>query len=193
MKRTPFRCGDDIDIRNMCKKGEVTMVEKMKKNSGFTLVELIVAVALFAIVIGPLFQAFSNSIKANSKARSVLKATQLATSIMDNVERFSAKELREDFTNLADYTKLLPKGMTNSPSSKTVQGDNVTIEFKGVTYQDLNLNIKVVIEKTASNLSNKYHVYRADVYVHANRGVSPALAFTNDPLAHMRGSVKNIQ
>ena len=48
------------------------MVEKKKKNGGFTLVELIVAVTLFAIVIGPLFQAFSSSIKANSRARGVL-------------------------------------------------------------------------------------------------------------------------
>ena len=169
------------------------MVEKMKKNSGFTLIELIVAVALFAIVIGPLFQAFSSSIKANSRARSVLKATQLATSVMDNVERFSAKELREDMT-LSDFgAKLLPNGISHVASSKTVNGDNVEIQFKNVAYQDLKVNIKITVTKNSENSGNKYHVYTADVFVHMNKGVSDSNSFSNDPLAHIRGSVQNIE
>ena len=72
------------------------MVERKKKNSGFTLVELVVAVALFAIVIGPLFRAFSSSIQANSRARGVLKATSMAQSVLDNLERYSVKTLRDE-------------------------------------------------------------------------------------------------
>lgn len=174
------------------------MVEKKKKNGGFTLVELIVAVTLFAIVIGPLFQAFSSSIKANSRARGVLKATQLAESIMDNVERYTQKTLRDDMP-LADLkTNILPKGITftSSPIRDTSNTDDTLLEFKGAVYQDLPVNIKVSITKRASenpNTTNKYFMYTVDVYVHMNKGVTPAAAFSNEPLAHLRGSVQNIE
>ena len=172
------------------------MVEKMKKNSGFTLVELIVAVALFAIVIGPLFQAFSSSIKANSRARSVLKATQLGTSVMDNVERFSAKGLYDVPLDDVDEA-LLPRGTTHGQQvrTRTPGSDDYEIAIPGVKYQDMDLNVRVRVTKRATdnpNTSNKYFMFTVDVYVHMNKGVSSPNWFTNEPLVHLRGSVQNI-
>ena len=175
------------------------MVEKMKKNSGFTLVELIVAVALFAIVIGPLFQAFSSSIKANSRARGVLKATQLAESVLDNVERSNAKALKDDIDYDDLGATLLPPGISNatvSASRTTVNVDEVRIEFYHVSYADLVVNVKIEISKKATvntNTSNKYFMYAADVYVYMDKGTSVGNYFVGDPLAHLTGSVQNIE
>ncbi|MBO4477795.1 MAG: type II secretion system protein [Lachnospiraceae bacterium] len=177
------------------------MVEKMKKNSGFTLVELIVAVALFAIVIGPLFQAFSSSIKANSRARGVLKATQLAQSVMDNVERSNVKELRDDMVFATLGANLLPPGISNASvtaTRTTVNTDECIIKFVNVLYQDLSLNIEIDLKKDSSavanpNTGNKYFMYVADVYVHMNKGAGASTPFSNEYLVHLRGSVPNIK
>lgn len=175
------------------------MVEKMKKNSGFTLVELIVAVALFAIVIGPLFQAFSSSIKANSRARGVLKATQLAESVLDNVERSNVKELKDDMPYADLGANLLPSGISNATVSATrtaVGTDEVTIEFLHVRYSDLVVNVKIDIRKKSTvntNTANKYFMYAADVYVYMDKGTSVGNYFVGDPLAHLTGSVQNME
>ena len=60
------------------------MLKRLKKsNAGFTLVELIVAIALFAIVITPLCNTFISSAKMNRNARKVMIATDLAQNIFE--------------------------------------------------------------------------------------------------------------
>ena len=170
------------------------MVEKKNKNKnrGFTLVELIVAVALFSIVIGPLFRSFSSSIQANSRARRVLKATSLAQSVLDNIERYSVKTLRDDMPNADIAGNLLPVGGTIVLNRQTHDTDEVKFTFQQVRYQDITFNIVADITKggaTNTNKSNKYFMYAADVYIYMNSGAGASMS--GDPLVHLRGSVQN--
>lgn len=168
------------------------MVERKKKNSGFTLVELVVAVALFAIVIGPLFRAFSSSIQANSRARGVLKATSLAQSVLDNLERYSVKTLKDDM-NLNDVPgNLLPVSGVTAFSRGTHDTDEVKFVFQHVHYQDMTFNIVADVTKGGAantNKTNNYFMYAADVYVYLDKG--PGATMTGDYLVHLRGSVQN--
>lgn len=169
------------------------MVEKKRKNGGFTLVELIVAVALFAIVIGPLFRAFSSSIQANSRARGVLKATQMAQSVLDNIERYNVQELRDDMP-YADVTgNILPPGCGTVTFTRTTHDtDEVKLLFTGVHYQDMNLNVVADITKGGTvntNTGNKYFMYAVNVWVYMNKGAGASLS--GDCLVHLTGSVQN--
>lgn len=168
------------------------MVERKKKNSGFTLVELVVAVALFAIVIGPLFRAFSSSIQANSKARGVLKATSLAQSVLDNLERYSVKTLRDDMPYADIPGNLLPIGGVTSFSRTTHDTDEVKFVFQHVHYQDITFNIVADVTKGGSvntNTSNNYFMYVADVYIYMDKGAGATM--TGNPMVHLKGSVQN--
>ena len=168
------------------------MVERKKKNSGFTLVELVVAVALFAIVIGPLFRAFSSSIQANSRARGVLKATSMAQSVLDNLERYSVKTLRDDMPYADIPGNLLPVNSVTSYQRTTHDTDEVKFEFKSVRYQDMTFNIFVDVTKGGSvntNKTNNYFMYVADVYIYLDKG--PGATMTGDPMVHLKGSVQN--
>ena len=51
---------------------------KSKNNKGFTLTELIIAVAVLGIVISPLVANFIQSARINKKARISLNATNMA-------------------------------------------------------------------------------------------------------------------
>lgn len=65
---------------------------RLRHNRGVTLFEVMIAVALFAIIITPIMSTFVNSIRVNQKSRKVMVATDVAQSIM---EGFSGKTYQD--------------------------------------------------------------------------------------------------
>lgn len=64
----------------------------IRNDKGFTLVELLIAVVILAIVVTPLLNAFVVSTKVNTKSRETLRATSAAQNIM---EGFKANDLAD--------------------------------------------------------------------------------------------------
>ena len=77
-------------------------MKKKQNNLGFTLVELIIAVAVLGIVISPLIANFIQSGRLNKRARVNLDATNMAQDIMEGASAYSAEE----------FIKLFQKGDT---------------------------------------------------------------------------------
>lgn len=63
----------------------IKTTRKKKKNRGFSLVELLVAIVLLAIVITPMFNAFITSAKINRNARRIMVATDLGQNIIEGL------------------------------------------------------------------------------------------------------------
>lgn len=59
------------------------MGKRLRNNKGFTLVEVILSVAIFGIIVIPLSTAFSQSIRINASARDRLAANQLAQQYLE--------------------------------------------------------------------------------------------------------------
>lgn len=94
-----------------------------KKNQGFSLVELIVTIAILAIVVAPLLNAFVISSKTNAKARERLRTTTIAQNIMEGVEKLTLEELAFQF----DYPDSRFNIISSSSLSEVevgVDGDN---------------------------------------------------------------------
>lgn len=96
-----------------------------KKNAGFTLVELIIAVVILAIAVGPLFYNFIISSRTNYKSRKQLNAMNLAQDVMEGMSQYSQTDLDKYFS-LADVsantlvaTRILPDGTTYTPCTVT--------------------------------------------------------------------------
>jgi prepilin-type N-terminal cleavage/methylation domain-containing protein len=70
-----------------------------KKQGGFSLVELIVAIAIMAIIVLPLLRAFMVSAKTNASAKKQLVATEEAQNIMETIEVTSLDELLTYFNS----------------------------------------------------------------------------------------------
>lgn len=64
-----------------------------KNNKGLSLIELIVAIAILAVVVLPLLTAFVVSLKTNAKAKEKLRATEIAHNMMEGMEALSVKEI----------------------------------------------------------------------------------------------------
>lgn len=65
-------------------------------NKGYTLVELIVAIGILAIVVAPLLQGFVTSAKTNTKARKLLAATTVAENLMEEMKIQGFNQIQEE-------------------------------------------------------------------------------------------------
>lgn len=99
------------------KKMKVKAFSKQKSNSGFSLVEVLLAVVLLAIIVTPLMQVIVSSMAMNQKSRELMAATNFAETIMEYCESkpFGTTDgVKADldnpgaFLNLSCFTGLVP-------------------------------------------------------------------------------------
>ena len=65
-------------------------MRKLKNDDrGVTLVEIIVSIAILAIIVLPFLNAFVTATKTNVKAKNEMNATHLATNSMEGIEKLS--------------------------------------------------------------------------------------------------------
>lgn len=109
-------------------------------NSGLSIVEVLVAVAILAIVFVPLLKTFTQASTINARAQKLQNVTSLAEGVMEDVKGKSIQELhdlaveREDVSFLPlDKDGTLTKGNLNNVPPYTVTYKNVTAT-QGITY-----------------------------------------------------------
>lgn len=66
-------------------------------NAGFSLVELLIAVTILAIIVIPLLHMFITSTRINVKSRQMLRATTVAQDIMEGLKAYNLEEVRAQF------------------------------------------------------------------------------------------------
>lgn len=64
-----------------------------KDENGFTLVELIIAVVIMAIVMTPLLHNFAQSTRLNGKAKLAMDATNMASNVMEGLSAYEAEDI----------------------------------------------------------------------------------------------------
>lgn len=71
---------------------------KLNKDAGFSLLELLIAVVILAIIVIPMLNLFLASNRLNIKSRQTLRATTLAQDIMEGLKAYDIEELKTQFT-----------------------------------------------------------------------------------------------
>ncbi len=105
-----------------------TRMERMKKIDGFTLIEVIVALTIFAVGLLAVAAMQNSAVKMNSTAG---KLTNLATRAMDKIEELSALPYTDPFLDSAENPHQEASG--NYTVSWTVIDDNPTANTKNIT------------------------------------------------------------
>lgn len=66
-------------------------------NAGFSLVELLIAVAILSIIVIPIMKLFVTSSKFNFRARNSLRTTTIAQDIMEGLRAYNIDEIKDQF------------------------------------------------------------------------------------------------
>ncbi len=138
-------------------------MKKTRNNRGFTLVELIIAVAILAIVITPLIANFIQSSSLNLKGRKYLNEMNLAQDIMEGLSGYTAEEIDKCIKDVdADTTgakslagTILPQS-TNYSDVEVVSGTGgvLTYKFKEVETVGTNYNkytVELILDPTGDD------------------------------------------
>ncbi len=118
-----------------------------KDNRGFTLLELLVAMIILAIIVVPLLRAFVISANTNAKARRNLNASTLGEDITEGIKATPIDQLSYEFNypsisfNLIDKSMVLgtPEELvfdgTNYQSAASVSSSSITSPDGGITWE----------------------------------------------------------
>lgn len=87
----------------MKKKGKV---QQLNRNAGFSLLELLIAVTILAIITIPMLHMFVTSAKINGKSRITLRATVLAQDIVEGLKAYHIEEIQDQFNGVEDFEML---------------------------------------------------------------------------------------
>ena len=73
--------------------------EGQLNNDGFSLVELLVAIVILAIIVVPLLHSFVTSARTSAKARNTMHATAIVEDTMEEFEAYTITEMAEKYRN----------------------------------------------------------------------------------------------
>ncbi|MBR4760268.1 MAG: prepilin-type N-terminal cleavage/methylation domain-containing protein [Lachnospiraceae bacterium] len=126
----------------------------MKKNSGFTLVEVIIAVAILAVAAAPMISNFVKSGTVNMKARRQLNEMNLAQDIMEGLSAYKGEEVIAKFESAESLNgTLLPARLKySSHGDRVMSGGTLTDGYK----VDVNTDDNTAAEDATASLGMQY-------------------------------------
>lgn len=112
--------------------------QQRNKDAGFSLVELLIAVIILAIIVVPMLHGFVTSARMNGKAKQVQRATTVAQDIMEGLKAYDIEELQAQFNEPADGfyvidARLIHGSIKEDYFEKSVTGnEDEDIEYRHV-------------------------------------------------------------
>lgn len=95
-------------------------------NSGFTLVELLIAIVILAIIVVPLLHTFVSAARTNMKARTNLRVTTAAQDIMEGLKADTIEELSYQFNYPAADFHLINRSMVHGNIAEVLRNVDIT-------------------------------------------------------------------
>lgn len=103
-----------------------------KNNKGFSLIEILVSMAILAVVIGPLLNHFVVAAKANAKARAMQNQTVLAQNVVEDIK---TKDILQIATAYHDNTVL-------------IDADRTSYMKQNINYGNRNYDVRITVDRS---------------------------------------------
>ncbi len=129
---------------------------KLNRDAGFSLLELLIAVVILAIIVIPLLNLFLSSNRLNIKSRQTLRATTAAQDIMEGLKAYNMDELKTQFADPASgfyvIDSRLVKGGVAEETALEVDGSGnpapglYVFSMKELNLQGSKFDAKIVVD-----------------------------------------------
>lgn len=125
--------------------GGTLLIHSMKE--GFSLIEVVIAVALLAFMALPILAYFTNAAVTTSRGKNTQKATMAAESVLEELNAFDTLEqmekyLKDESAGSSDWSITQAESMTGEPGKSST----TTVTKKNITVDDSSYNAKVTLE-----------------------------------------------
>lgn len=172
-----------------------------KDNAGFSLVEMIIAILILAIITMPFLRLFVTSATVNNKSRRELRATSLAQDIMEGVKSYDLKGLLREFGTdstgteyvSADDFAVIAKASVDTKSvteiPPTTPDTRKSYEFfvTGVKYENSKFNAKITLNPNRF-YSHEYMESGKEIYETLNNDEITSISSVNSANYEYMGS-----
>lgn len=123
---------------------------KLNKDAGFSLLELLIAVVILAIIVIPLLNLFLSSNKLNIRSRQTLRATTAAQDIMEGLKAYNLEEIKAQFTDPASGfyvidSRLIKGGVAEETALEVAPGLYV-FSMKELNMQGSKFDAKIEVD-----------------------------------------------
>ena len=144
-------------------KKKLKFKKNRKGNKAFALIELVVAVGLFAIVVVPIMASMVTSLRLNLKSRKQMAATEVAQNVLEGVRGKTYQEVENALSSVNSGTNsfaIIDGGAYNTADNglqiSTTSGNTLDqIAFKTPSSAPENLQIGTASCKTSQLVDNK--------------------------------------
>ena len=123
-------------------------VQQLNKNAGFSLLELLIAVTILAIITIPMLHMFVTSARINGKSRITLRATVLAQDIVEGLKAYHIDEIQDQFNT--KHLDMLNSTITCEECKYDDDGSNVYYFYlKNVKLENSTFDAKIKLDASA--------------------------------------------
>lgn len=122
---------------------------KLNKDAGFSLLELLIAVVILAIIVIPLLNLFLSSNRLNIKSRQTLRATTAAQDIMEGLKAYNLEEIKAQFADPASGFYVIDSRMIKGGVQEegTLEADGLYVfSMKELNMQGSKFDAKIVMD-----------------------------------------------
>lgn len=172
------------------------LLKKGRRNKGFSLIEVLLAIALLAIIATPIIQIIYSTLAMNNNSRKMMGANDASQAVMEYVTSLTYSKIETDF---ASAITLPGSSYSGTPSAipassvydnyRAISGFSKTYLLKNVVYGGYHYNICIYFEPV--NSSDTYFVYIVYIDTYLANNASPFDPVSTKPIAELQGSVFN--
>lgn len=99
---------------------------KLRDDSGFTLLELLIAMIILAVALIPMLNSFAVNARVNRKSKIKMRSTMIAQDIMEGIKGYSTKDIYKQFTGESEFRLIENDGIVNPADHKIISA-NATV------------------------------------------------------------------